>query len=46
LNDEDERDFSELSQEEYQEIIDYMLDAVDDYSKLPEDKEKEIQQNM
>lgn len=46
LNNGDNRDFSELSDEEYQEIIDYMLDAVDDYSKLPEDKEKEIQENM
>jgi hypothetical protein len=35
-----------LSDEEYQEIIDYMLGAVDDYLELSEDKEKEIQQNV
>jgi hypothetical protein len=46
LNDEDERDFSELSQEEYQEIIDYMLGAVDDYLDFPENKEEEEQQNV
>lgn len=39
-------DFSDLSDEEYQEIIDYMLDAVNNYSDLPEDKEKEIEQNV
>ena len=39
-------DFSKLSDLEYQEIIDYMLDAVDDYSELPEGKEEEIQQNV
>jgi len=38
--------FSDLSDEEYQEIIDYMLGAVDDYLELSEDKEKEIQQNV
>lgn len=36
---EDTRDFSELSDEEYQEIVDYMLDAVNKYSSLPEDKQ-------
>ncbi len=38
--------FSDLSDEEYQEVIDYMLGAVDDYLVLPEDKEEEIQQNV
>ena len=36
--------FSELSDQEYQEIIDYMVDAVDTYSELPVEKEEEIQQ--
>ncbi len=43
---EDNRDFSELSDQEYQEIIDYMIDAVNDYSRLPEEKEIEIEKNM
>ena len=36
---EEVKDFSELSDEEYQEIVDYMLDAVNKYSSLPEDKQ-------
>jgi hypothetical protein len=40
------QDFSNLSDREYQEIVDYMLDAVDDYSKIPADKEEEIRKNM
>lgn len=44
-NDTDNSDFSELSDDEYQEIIDYMLDSVDKYSTLPEDKEKEIEKS-
>lgn len=39
-------DFSDLSDEEYQEIIDYMIDAVDGYSDLPEGKDEEIEQNV
>lgn len=42
----DVSNFSDLSDEEYQEIIDYMLEAVDNYSDLPEDKEKEIEQSV
>lgn len=38
--------FSELSDQEYQEIIDYMVDAVDTYSELPVEKEEEIQQKV
>lgn len=38
--------FSDLSDEEYQEIVDYMIDAVDGYSDLPEDKEEEIKQTV
>ena len=37
------REFSELSNKEYQEIVDYMLNSVNDYMKLPEDKEKEME---
>jgi len=36
------RDLSKLSDDEYEEVIDYMLDAVDKYATLPEDKEEEI----
>lgn len=36
------RDFSDLSPEEYQEVVDYMLWAVDKYTSLPEDKKEEI----
>ena len=38
------RDFSELSEQEYQELVDYMTNAVDKYADLPEDKEKEMEQ--
>lgn len=37
------REFSELSNKEYQEIVDYMLNSVNDYMKLPEYKEKEME---
>lgn len=43
--DEDIDVFENLSEEEYQEIVDYLLDAIDDYSKLPEDVEEEIKEN-
>lgn len=38
-----ERDFDELSNKEYQAIIDYMLNSVNDYTKLPEKLEKDIE---
>ncbi len=39
----DLRTFSDLSNQEYQDIIDYMLKAVNRYDELPEDKEKEME---
>lgn len=39
----DLRTFSDLSNQEYQEIIDYMLKAVNRYDELPEDKEQEME---
>lgn len=38
----DKTSFSELEDEEYQKMIDYMLNSVDKYLSLPEDKEQEI----
>lgn len=38
-----DRKFSELSNKEYQEIVDYMLNSVNDYLKLPKEKEKEME---
>lgn len=38
------REFSELSDEEYQELIDYMTKSLDNYTTLPEDKEKEMEE--
>ncbi len=40
----DLRDFSDVSNQQYQEIIDYMLNAVNRYDELPEDTEKEIEE--
>ena len=39
----DLRTFSDLSHQEYQDIIDYMLTAVNRYDELPEDKVKEME---
>lgn len=39
---EESLDFDDLSEKQYQEIVDYMLNAVDQYSSLPSDKENEI----
>lgn len=41
----DTRAFSELSNEEYQEMIDFMLNSVDKYSSLSDDKILEIEKN-
>jgi hypothetical protein len=38
------REFSELSNKEYQDLVDYMTSAVDQYATLPEDKENEMTQ--
>ena len=38
------RSFSELSEQEYQELVDYMTNAVDKYDTLPADKEQEMNQ--
>jgi hypothetical protein len=32
-----------LTKTEYQELVDYMLEAVTSYASLPEDKAKEIE---
>jgi hypothetical protein len=40
----DLRDFSDVSNQQYQEIIDYMLNAVNRYDELPEDTEKKIEE--
>jgi len=38
------RSVSEFTAQEYQELVDYMTDAVDKYASLPEDKDKEMDQ--
>lgn len=37
-------DVDDISEEEYQEIVDYMLDAVDDYTSLPSEIDDEIEE--
>ena len=36
------RDLSKLTDDEYEDLIDYMLDSVDKYTTLPDSKEEEI----
>jgi hypothetical protein len=38
------RSVSEFTAQEYQELVDYMTDAVDKYASLPDDKDKEMDQ--
>ena len=38
------RDLSDLTDDEYEDLIDYMLDSVDKYASLPEDKGEEIRE--
>ena len=40
----EDRIVSELTNQEYQELVDYMIEAVDNYTALPDDKEAEILQ--
>ena len=41
-----ESDLSDLSDEEKQELVDFMLDAVDKYGKMSEDKENKIKDEV
>ena len=38
------REIDEFSAKDYQDLVDYMTDAVDEYCTLPEDREEAIEQ--
>ena len=42
-SDVESRELPEISEEEYEELVDYMLGAVDTYASLPEEKRNEMQ---